>query len=183
MDVTAAVLAGGPGRRIGGDKALVQLAGRPLISYPIAAAKTAGLMTVVVAKASTNLPPLDIPLLIEPDEPTHPLLGIITALEHHPAVVAIPCDMPLLRSAELAALAAMPQDVATLWPSQPFPSLYRRAVLPQLRAALEANQSMRATQAQPSAAPVAATSSDSAPMMSINTAADIAQAEALLRAG
>ena len=56
MDVTAAVLAGGLGSRIGGDKALVQLAGRPLISYPLAAAQAAGLDAVVVAKRSTSLP-------------------------------------------------------------------------------------------------------------------------------
>ena len=38
MAVTVAVLAGGRGSRIGGDKALVQLGGRPLIAYPLAAA-------------------------------------------------------------------------------------------------------------------------------------------------
>ncbi|MGH2836220.1 MAG: molybdenum cofactor guanylyltransferase [Solirubrobacteraceae bacterium] len=181
MDTTAVILAGGRGSRIGGHKALVLLGGRPLISYPIDAAQAAGLAVVVVAKATTNLPPLDIPLLLEPDEPTHPLLGIITALEHHAAVIAIPCDMPLLRSAELAALAAMPDDLATLWPNQPFPSLYRRALLPQLREALEANQPMRAMQAQPLLAPASATSNDSAAQISVNTAADVARAEALLR--
>ncbi|MDE3134602.1 MAG: NTP transferase domain-containing protein [Acidobacteriota bacterium] len=183
MDVTVAVLAGGLGTRIGGDKALVQLAGRPLISYPIAAAQAAGLDVVVVAKRTTQLPPLDVPVILEPDAPVHPLLGVITALEELPAILAIPCDMPLLRAAELAALAAMPDDLATLWPNQPFPSLYRRPLLPQLRAALEANQSMRATQAQSLLAPAVASSTDSAPQLSVNTAEDLASAAALLRAG
>ena len=70
MDVTVAILAGGRGSRIGGDKALVQLGGRPLISYPLAAAKAAGLDAVVVAKRNTKLPPLDVPVLLEPDAPT-----------------------------------------------------------------------------------------------------------------
>lgn len=180
MDVTAAVLAGGLGTRIGGDKALVQLAGRPLISYPIAAAQGAGLDVVVVAKRTTKLPPLDVPLILEPDVPVHPLLGVITALQELPAVIAIPCDMPLLRSGELAALASMPDELATLWLGEPFPSLYRRPLLPQLRAALEANQSMRATQAQSLLASAVASSTEPAPQLSVNTAEDLARAGALL---
>jgi molybdopterin-guanine dinucleotide biosynthesis protein A len=138
MSVTVAVLAGGRGSRIGGDKALVQLAGKPLISYPVAAAKAAGLDVVVVAKRSTNLPRLTTQLLLEPDEPTHPLLGIITALERYPAIIALPCDMPFVEPTALTALAEMRQDVATLWPNQPFPALYRETTLHQLRQALEA---------------------------------------------
>jgi molybdenum cofactor guanylyltransferase len=183
MDVTAVVLAGGLGSRIGGNKALVQLAGRPLISYPITAAQTAGLPVVVVAKRSTRLPPLDIPLLLEPDEPTHPLLGILTALQRLPAIIAIPCDMPLLRSAELAALAASPADVATLWRNQPFPSLYRRALLRQLRQAVEAGASVRSTQTQSPPASAATAAMDKASQLAVNTPADIARAEAILRAG
>ena len=182
MDVTAVILAGGRGSRIGGDKALVQLAGRPLISYPLAAARAAGLDTVVVAKSHTRLPPLDVPVILEPDAPVHPLLGVITALTKLPTIVAIPCDMPLLRPSDLAALAATAQDLAVLWPNQPFPSLYRRALLPQLREALEANQSMRAMQAQSLLAPALVSSTDSAPQISVNTAADVARAETLLRA-
>jgi molybdopterin-guanine dinucleotide biosynthesis protein A len=180
MDVTAVVLAGGLGSRIGGDKAIVQLAGRPLISYALDAARSAGLGVVVVAKSTTRLPPLDVRLLLEPAEPTHPLLGIITALEKLPAVVAIPCDMPLLRPEGLAALAAMPDDLALLWPSQPFPSLYRRALLPQLQMALEAGASMRSTQAQASA-PAAIASTRPASQLSVNTNEDLARAEYLLR--
>jgi molybdenum cofactor guanylyltransferase len=181
MDVTVAVLAGGLGSRIGGNKALVELAGRPLISYVLQAAHDAGLPAVVVAKSTTKLPPLDVPILLEPDAPVHPLLGVITALEKLPAIIAIPCDMPFIQPQALAALAEMTDDVATLWPDQPFPSLYRRLVLPQLRQALDANQSMRATQAHSSLAPAAVSSTDSATQISINTAEDLAAAEEQLR--
>jgi molybdenum cofactor guanylyltransferase len=181
VDVTVVVLAGGLGSRIGGDKAVVELAGRPLISYPVQAALDAGLPTVIVAKRTTKLPHVTTQLLLEPDEPTHPLLGIITALELYPAIIAIPCDMPLVEPRALVALAEMDEDIATLWPAQPFPSLYRRLVLPQLREALEANQSMRATQAQSSLAPAAVSSADSATQISVNTPEDLARAEALIR--
>lgn len=182
MDVTAVVLAGGLGSRIGGDKALVQLGGRPLITYPLAAAEAAGLDAVVVAKRTTKLPALDLPLLLEPDEPTHPLLGIVTALSEFPAVLAIPCDMPFLDPAELAALAALPDDVATLWSGEPFPALYRDALLSQLREAIEAGASVRSTQAQ-SSAPAAITSMRPATQLAINTPEDLAAAEERLRTG
>jgi molybdopterin-guanine dinucleotide biosynthesis protein A len=181
MTVTAAVLAGGLGTRIGGDKALVELAGRPLITYPLVAAREAGLDAVVVAKRGTSLPPLDVPILLEPDAPVHPLLGVITALEQLPAVVALPCDMPFLQPADLRALAALPGDLATLWPEQPFPSLYRRAALPQLREAMAANRSMRSTHAHSWPVHRQASSTDSAAQLSINTRNDLKQAEALLR--
>jgi molybdopterin-guanine dinucleotide biosynthesis protein A len=177
MLVTVAVLAGGRGSRIGGDKALVELAGRPLIEYPLAAAHAAGLEAVVVAKRQTRLPPLDVRVLIEPDEPTHPLTGIVTALERFEAVIAIPCDMPLLDADDLSALAAMPEDVAVLTSDQPLPALYRASVLAQLRQALDAGRSVRSTQAQ-SSAPAAIASTDAAPrLLSVNTPPDLAEAE------
>ncbi|MBK5220825.1 MAG: NTP transferase domain-containing protein, partial [Thermoleophilia bacterium] len=46
--VLGAVLAGGSGSRIGGAKATVELAGRPLIAYPLAALEAAGVEAVVV---------------------------------------------------------------------------------------------------------------------------------------
>ena len=127
MDVTAAILAGGRGSRIGGDKALVQLGGRPLITYPLAAARAAGLETVVVAKRTTKLPHLDVPILLEPDAPVHPLVGVLTALQKLPAVIALPCDMPFVDPLALCRSSEMQDDMATLWADQPFPSLYRRA--------------------------------------------------------
>ncbi len=179
MTVTAVVLAGGRGSRIGGEKALVQLGGRPLISYPIAAARAAGLSVVVAAKRSTRLPPsLDAGVLVEPETPVHPLLGVITALEQYPAVIAIPCDMPFLAPAALAALAAARDEVATLWPGRPFPALYRRALIPRLRQVLEAGGPVRSTQPEAHAAPF--TSAHSREQTVINTPADLVAAERLL---
>jgi molybdopterin-guanine dinucleotide biosynthesis protein A len=176
MAVTVAVLAGGRGSRIGGDKALVELAGQPLIGYPLAAARAAGLEAVVVAKRHTRLPPLDVRVLIEPDEPTHPLAGVVSALEQFDAVLAIPCDMPLLRAADLASLSAMEGDVALLTPDQPFPALYRSVVLPRLRQALAGAWSMRATHAQSSPQAALNSTGVSRRLLSVNSAEDLAEA-------
>jgi molybdenum cofactor guanylyltransferase len=102
------VLAGGAATRLGGSKATAELAGRPLISYPLAAFAEAGIETVVVAKRDTDLPPLDVPLLTEPDEPTHPLLGLVTALAHagDRPIVTSPCDTPFVTASLLTRLAS-----------------------------------------------------------------------------
>lgn len=103
-----AVLAGGRGLRLGGAKATAELAGRPLLSYPLAAAAAAGLEAVVVAKADTPLPAVEAQILIEPADPVHPLCGVLAAMESAAPrdVLAVGCDMPFLTPALLAWMAA-----------------------------------------------------------------------------
>ncbi len=141
-----AVLAGGRGRRMGAPKPQVALGGLPLIAHPLAAARAAGLEAVVVAKPGTALPALDVPVWIEPREPSHPLCGLVAALERGP-VVAVACDQPWVSAELLAALAAHPGAAVGLVAGrlEPFPGRYDPAQLPALRAALAEEASMRAT--------------------------------------
>lgn len=154
------MLAGGAGVRLGGAKATVELAGRRLIEYPLAALAAAGIEAVVVAKADTELPALaGVRVLREPDEPRHPLLGIVTALragEGRP-VLAVACDLPLLTSPLLAALAAPPQPsapgaaperlvlAAPGGEPQPLLARYAPELLPALEAALARQEPLRRT--------------------------------------
>lgn len=113
MTAIVAVLAGGRGQRMGGSKPTAMLAGRALISYPLDAARAAGLEAVVVAKHCTMLPAaLEERVLVEPEEPVHPLCGAIAALDFAaasptPAVVLVGCDMPFLTAPLLAWLAEL----------------------------------------------------------------------------
>lgn len=112
--VPCVVLAGGRGRRIGGDKATIQLGGRALIDYPIAAAGEAGLPALVVAKPGTDLSgtaaeAAGVEVLREPSEPVHPLLGLAEALDHVGGpVVVVACDQPLVPALLLTSLARAP---------------------------------------------------------------------------
>jgi len=103
------LLAGGPGLRIGGDKANVALCGQPLLHYALGAMKRALHDVAVIAKADVVLPQLDGAMVwIEPDEPVHPMLGICEALAlagGRPVLVC-PVDMPFVTPELLAALAA-----------------------------------------------------------------------------
>jgi molybdopterin-guanine dinucleotide biosynthesis protein A len=141
-----AVLAGGRGRRLGEPKPLADLGGEPLIPCPLRVAAAAGLEAVVVAKAGTPLPELDVPVWREPDTPTHPLLGIVIALERAGGpVVAVACDQPFLTPELLARLAAGPEAAVTVEGRlEPFPARYELAALPALLAALDREQSVRA---------------------------------------
>jgi molybdenum cofactor guanylyltransferase len=103
------VLAGGAGRRLGGDKAVVALDGRPMLQYPLAALREAVGEVAVVVKRDTVLPRLDddVRVWLEADEPRHPLTGLLRALRlaGGRAVLAVAVDLPLVRPALLRALA------------------------------------------------------------------------------
>lgn len=102
----AAILAGGRASRLGGEKATADLAGRPLIAYPLDAARDAGLDPLVVAKRGSPLPDIDCEIVREPDDPVHPLLGILTAIDACDGpVLILGCDMPFVTAPLLAWLA------------------------------------------------------------------------------
>ena len=103
-----AVLAGGRGRRIGGDKAMVELEGRPLVHYPLNVLRAVLDEVAIVAKQSTVLPGLDVEIAIwlEAEEPRHPLAGIVHALRcaRGQPVVVVAGDMPFVTRGLVAAL-------------------------------------------------------------------------------
>lgn len=76
-----AILAGGRGLRIGGEKAIVELQGKPLICYPVEAVQQVLSRVAIMAKTGTRLPRLTgVAVWIEPESPRHPLTGITQAL-------------------------------------------------------------------------------------------------------
>lgn len=137
-----AILAGGSGSRLGGRKPVAELGGRPLLDHPLQAALEAELEVVVVAKGDSLLPPLDVELLIEPDEPRHALAGVVAALEHSRgrAVVALACDMPFVTPALLGWLASF-TDIAAVprWDGRLHPLIgrYGPEAAGSLRAAID----------------------------------------------
>lgn len=108
VDAIVAILAGGRSTRMGRPKPLVELAGRPLIDYPVAAARSVELEPWVIAKPDSRLPPLDCRLVEEPPRPFHPLCGIVTALRAAAPkpVLAIGADMPFVEDKLMAWLAS-----------------------------------------------------------------------------
>jgi molybdopterin-guanine dinucleotide biosynthesis protein A len=146
--VIGAVLAGGASRRMGEPKALVELAGRPLIAHAVDAVADGGLEPVVVAKPDSPVPDLGVTILDEPAEPQHPLCGIVAALRYADTrpVVVIGCDMPLVPPALLGTLARLADPVAAVaidGEIEPLLARYEPAVEPALMASLRAGTALR----------------------------------------
>jgi molybdenum cofactor guanylyltransferase len=188
--VLAAVLAGGGSTRFGRPKATAPLGGRALIEFPLAALAETGLETVVVAKPGTPLPPLGVPVWLEPAEPAHPLAGITTALARSGGrpVLACACDLPFVSAALLKRLAEGPHPLVV--PKEggrlhPLLARYAPSLLEPLTEALAARRSMHDTIEELD--PVIVSERDLAQfgdparlLFNVNTPEDLARAEGML---
>jgi molybdopterin-guanine dinucleotide biosynthesis protein A len=99
--VTAVVLAGGKARRMGGeDKGLVEIAGRPMVSFVIDAMRPQ--VSGVVLNANRNQArygEFGCPVIADRDQDYRgPLAGIARGMEFAATryVVVVPCDSPLV---------------------------------------------------------------------------------------
>jgi molybdopterin-guanine dinucleotide biosynthesis protein A len=173
-----AVLAGGRARRLGGLKMTRALAGRPLVLYAVEALAAVVPEVVVVAKRTTELPPLPVAVWIEPDEPQHPLAGVAWALAEAGGrpVLVLAGDMPRVPPALLATLAADAGDapaVVVRGPDslEPLAALYRPAALAPLRRAAAAAAPAR--EAVTALAPSFVDWHDAGALRSVNTLAEL----------
>jgi molybdenum cofactor guanylyltransferase len=181
-----AVLAGGRGRRLGGrSKASIVVAGRPLAAYPAAALAGVCNRVAIVAKPGSELPHLPgLERWDEPDEPQHPVAGIIHALEHaDQPVLVVGADMPYVTPDACASVMAgggsAPAAVAVAaGVLQPLLAVYAPAALETLKAAPPDG---RLTEMVEALAP-GRVAVPPAIVRSVNTPEDLAIAEAELSA-
>lgn len=111
--LSGVVLAGGRGSRIGGDKGLAEVAGRPMLAHVLRALyEVADDVVLAVGQGSRDTyvrtlgPGLK---AVEDRAPDRgPLEGLVNALAavDHGLVAVVPCDVPFLRSDVLRLLAA-----------------------------------------------------------------------------
>lgn len=126
---------------MGGAKPVAMLAGRPLVAYPARTLTVACSRVAIVAKADSKLPQLpDVTRWDEPDEPRHPLTGIVHALDRAgQAVLVCAADMPFVTvdaCDELIASVCAPATVALAGGRlQPVFAIYTLEALDMLRAA------------------------------------------------
>jgi molybdopterin-guanine dinucleotide biosynthesis protein A len=180
------VLAGGLGRRIGGCKATVELAGRPLIAYPLDALAAALADVAIIAKADSELPSLvGVTVWIEPQTPRHPLVGIVQALglaDSRPVVVCA-ADLPFVTPELITALAeadpgGAPAVIATTGGQlQPLLGCYQPAAAALLR---EARAGIPLRDAVAAIEPSLLEVDDPEALFNVNTPDDLLQAAAML---
>jgi molybdopterin-guanine dinucleotide biosynthesis protein A len=113
MNLWGAIQAGGRSSRMGTDKAWVELAGRPLIEYVLAAAQPLTAQLAIIISRATPHPARyeqlatrwQAALIYDQHEYCGPLGGLHTALHHCPAeatTLHLACDMPCLTTEFLA---------------------------------------------------------------------------------
>ncbi|MFN6977293.1 MAG: molybdenum cofactor guanylyltransferase MobA [Gemmobacter sp.] len=187
-DRPGVILAGGRSSRMGQDKALVHLGGRPMIAAVIARlAPQAAPLAISANGDPARLAAFGLPVL--PDEaPGHPgpLAGVLAAMDWAAglgaeAVVTVPVDVPMippdlvgrLAAAGPFALARTPggwQGACALWPV---------GLRMRLRADLGAGM-RRLTDWALAQGAVAVDFDDEAAFANVNTPADLARAEAAI---
>lgn len=143
----AFVLAGGQSRRMGQDKALLSLGGKPLISHALNIFRDAGFRPAI---AGGRLPLQAFAPVVEDFKPElGPLAGLCAALSSTQArrVIFLPVDLPLIPPSLLKYLmrhAETAQNAVTVSAingfAQTFPVVLDRVVLPFLKAELEAGR-------------------------------------------
>jgi molybdenum cofactor guanylyltransferase len=185
--VIGVLLAGGAENGSGrSPKPAALLGGRPLASYPVEALGGVCESVAVVCKRSTQLPELPgTERWDEPDEPRHPVTGIIHALETAGGPVLVcAADMPFVTADAcrtlLTATGATPAVVATgQGVLQPTLGLYAPAALDVLR---EAPEDAPLTRTVESLRP-ARVALPPALLRSVDTVDELAEAEAALATG
>ena len=132
---------------MGAAKAVLDLAGRPLVTYALDAVAAAGLEPVVVAKRDSSLPEVDCRIVHEVDPRPHPAAGILAALQvAEGPVVVLGCDMPFVPARLLEVLSQLPARAA--FPTlggrpQPLLARYAPTVAARLERAVERRERLR----------------------------------------
>ena len=140
------VLAGGEGRRIGGRKPLLMLAGERLIDRALRQARTWSDLVAVAARDPAQVEPLDTPIIRDDPQIAGPLAGLASALRfgaqaRREFVLIMAADMPFVPRDLPARLVSAIGEASCAMASSggqqhPVCGLWRTSVLDQLPAYL-----------------------------------------------
>ncbi len=146
--VTVAVLAGGASTRMGRNKALLPIRGRPLIAHIVERLRPLADEVIVVTREREPYLFLGLPIATDRYADVGPLAGLHAALEaaHGDLVALVACDMPFVSAEVFAFLLALARGADVVMPriggrEEPLHAVYRREVcLPAVEAAIGAGQ-------------------------------------------
>lgn len=149
MVTSVVILAGGSSRRLGLNKSLLLIGGRPLIARTTGSLATLSDDLVVVTNHPERYTDLDLPARFVPDEEpgAGSLMGIYSGLRAalHPRALAVACDMPFLNLPLLRYMLSLATDYDVVIPrlgsfTEPLHAIYGKACLPHMRALLDQNR-------------------------------------------
>ena len=193
MSMIVAILAGGAGRRIGGDKPRRLLGGARLMDHALTRARGMAAPLILVARSPDQVEGFAGTVVLDAPGIEGPLAGLLSALSWAAdagadRVLTLPCDMPFLPGdlhdrleqalapnfgAAVAASGGRLHPVCALWRTAAVPTLVQRAN--------EGRLSLRGLSEAVGCAVVDWPIDEGDPFININTAEDLATAEAALR--
>lgn len=145
---TAIVLAGGKSTRMGTDKSLLPVGGKPLIQHVCEQLKPHFDGLLIAGGEDTRFDFLDVRVVCDEVPGQGPLRGIASALavSRHDLNFVMACDIPWVNNALLHHLLQEAQECDCVVPVtaeghyEPLFAVYRKSALPAMRRALEAGQ-------------------------------------------
>lgn len=194
MPIAALILAGGQARRMGGaDKALLRLAGQPLIAHVLARLRPqVGTIALSANGDPERFSMFGLPVLPDTLTTQGPLAGILAGLEWagtqgFDAIVTAPVDTPFLPADLVSRLCAAsrgashPAVAVSQGRLHPTVALWPVPMLPVLQTVLAAGERRLRMPLREAVPVVFAGARD--PFKNLNTPDDLAEAETVLRAG
>jgi molybdopterin-guanine dinucleotide biosynthesis protein A len=145
--MTGIILAGGENRRMGTDKAFLEIAGKPLIEHILRVFLERFEHTIIVTRNPERFRGLHAAVVTDALEISGPLTGIYTGLLHartdHVFVTA--CDMPYLNPRLIAYMEEQAGDFDAVVPlagglPEPLHAIYHRRILPVIRDRLRSDE-------------------------------------------
>ena len=145
---TAAILAGGQARRLGGaDKSALPVGGHSILARQLAVLRSLTSHIVIVASDDRRYREARVPVVLDRIQGAGSLGGIYTALEEAPTdqVLVVACDMPFLTAPLLSRLMTLGAGVDVALPRDargrhPLCASWSRRVAPHLRARIDAGK-------------------------------------------
>lgn len=145
--LTGVILAGGKSRRMGQNKALMNLGGRSLVARVAEVLRTVFEARLMVTNSPEVYADLGLPM-VEDVYPDKGSLGGIYSAVHHaatPYCFVVACDMPFLNTAVMQYLMAQIGNYDVVIPDvqgdmQPLHAIYSKACLEPMRRHLEGNR-------------------------------------------
>jgi molybdopterin-guanine dinucleotide biosynthesis protein A len=135
--MTGIVLAGGENRRMGTDKAFLDIAGRPLIEHILQTLHDLFPRIIIVTNSPDRYAAYAVSLVTDAYDKRGPLTGIYSGLresrDEYNFIVA--CDMPFLQPRLISFMAGLAEGNDVVVPSfdgffEPLHAVYRRGILP-----------------------------------------------------
>lgn len=132
---TIVIQAGGRSSRMGRDKALVPLAGRPMIAHVVERIAPLADQLLITTNRPDDLAFLNIDMISDAEPGAGALPGLLTALTHasNPLVGIVACDMPFVSRRLLSHMLMLAEEADVVVPQwddryQPLHAVYRRDI-------------------------------------------------------